>query len=225
MRLINLFIKRLIDIFASLIGIILLIPIWVIVPILIKIDSKGPVFFKQNRLTKNGKVFKMIKFRSMVVGAEKETTGLMNYENDARVTKVGKFLRTTSIDEFPQLFNVFIGNMSLIGPRPCVEYELGDYETLNATYRKRFSMKGGLTGLAQVSGRNAINWDDKVHLDNKYIDEFKKKGVFLDFVIIIKTVLKLFKRENIYEQQCSDDSVESAKIQAEEIIRKAHEEE
>ena len=102
-----------------------------IVAIAIKLDSKGPIFFKQGRRTKDGKIFQMLKFRSMVVDAEKQGTGLFSYDHDPRVTKVGAFLRKTSIDEFPQFFNVLKGDISLVGPRPCVTYELGDFDTLN----------------------------------------------------------------------------------------------
>ena len=144
----NNFIKRTFDIVSSLVLSILLIPIWIIVPIFIKIDSNGPIFFIQRRRTKNGKVFNMYKFRSMVIDAEKMETGLFSFENDSRITKVGNFLRNTSIDELPQLFNIIKGDMSIVGPRPCVEYELGDYNTLNQKYKKRFQMKAGLTGLA-----------------------------------------------------------------------------
>ena len=105
MRIINLILKRLFDILSTFVVIILLIPLWIVIPIIIKCDSKGPVFFVQRRRTKNGKVFKMLKFRSMVVNAEKTGTGLFNYENDVRITKFGKFLRKSSIDELPQLFN------------------------------------------------------------------------------------------------------------------------
>ena len=174
MRIVNLALKRLFDIVSSFFVIVLLIPIWLVIPIVIKCDSKGPVFFKQERRTKGGKIFKMLKFRSMVVNAEGMGTGLFNYENDPRVTKVGRFLRKTSIDELPQLLNIFIGQMSVIGPRPCVKYELGDFDTLNKKYKKRFQMKAGLTGLAQTKGRNDIEWDKKVELDNEYIDKFIK---------------------------------------------------
>src|SRR5690554_1181168 len=123
MRSINLVLKRLMDIFGSLIGIILLLPVLIIVALAIKIDSKGPVFFRQERLGKNGKVFKIIKFRTMVVNAEKIGDGLtVKEDSDTRITKVGKFLRKFSIDELPQLFNVFLGNMSIVGPRPPVTY-------------------------------------------------------------------------------------------------------
>ena len=221
---INLFFKRLFDILSTLIVIILLIPIWIIIPIAIKCDSKGPVFFKQERRTKKGKVFKMLKFRSMVVNAESMGTGLFNYENDPRVTKVGRFLRNTSIDELPQLFNIFVGQMSVVGPRPCVKNELGDFDTLNKKYKKRFQMKAGLTGLAQTKGRNDIEWDKKVELDNEYIDKFKKYGVFYDIKILFMSVIKVFKKEDIYENKVDgvSDDVESAKLADEEIIRVAH---
>ena len=221
---INLFFKRFFDIFSTLIVIVLLIPIWIIIPIAIKCDSKGPIFFKQERRTKNGKIFKMLKFRSMVVNAESMGTGLFNYENDPRVTKVGRFLRNTSIDELPQLFNIFAGQMSVVGPRPCVKNELGDFETLNKRYKKRFQMKAGLTGLAQVKGRNDIEWDKKVEFDNEYIDKFRKYGVFYDIKILFSSVFKVFNKENIYENKVegSTDDVESAKRAEEEIIRIAH---
>lgn len=224
MGIINLFIKRVADIIFSLIGIIFSIPIWIIVPILIKIDSKGPVFFKQRRRTKNGKIFNMLKFRSMIVNAEKTGTGLFNYENDPRVTKVGRILRNTSIDEFPQLFNILFGSMSFVGPRPCVEYELGDFETLNKKYKKRFEVKAGLTGYAQVKGRNDISWDDKVKYDNIYVDKFKKYGVLFDIKIMFETITKVLKKENIYENKINSEisDIESAKKEEEDIIKKAH---
>lgn len=207
-----------------MIVIILLVPVWIIIPIAIKCDSKGPVFFKQERRTKKGRVFKMLKFRSMVVNAEKTGTGLFNYENDPRVTKVGRFLRNTSIDEFPQLFNIFIGQMSVIGPRPCVKYELGDFDSLNKKYKKRFHMKAGLTGLAQVKGRNDIEWDKKVEFDNEYIDKFKKYGVLFDIKILFGSVIKVFRKENIYENRVegTENDIESSKKAEEEIIRIAH---
>lgn len=224
MRIINLALKRTFDLLSAFVAILLLLPLWVIVAIAIKCDSKGPVFFKQERRTKNGRVFKMLKFRSMVVNAEKTGTGLFNYENDPRVTKVGRFLRKTSIDELPQLFNILIGQMSVVGPRPCVKYELGDYETLNKKYKKRFEMKAGLTGLAQTKGRNNITWDEKVELDDEYIDQFKKYGVLLDVKILFNSVFKVSKKEDIYENKIegTQSDEESAKKAEEEVIRLAH---
>lgn len=224
MRIINLALKRLFDIFSTFIVILLLLPIWIIVPIAIKCNSKGPIFFKQERRTKNGKLFKMLKFRSMVVNAESIGTGLFNYENDPRVTRVGRFLRKTSIDELPQLFNIFVGQMSVVGPRPCVKYELGDFDTLNKKYKKRFQMKAGLTGLAQTKGRNDIEWDKKVELDNEYIDKFRKYGVFYDIKILFLSVIKVFQRDNIYENKVegASNEEESARLAEEEIVRVAH---
>ena len=220
----HLLIKRIIDIIVSSLAIVLCLPFWIIIPIAIKLDSNGPVFFKQSRRTKNGRLFNMLKFRSMVVNAEGSGTGLFNFEDDPRVTKVGRFLRNTSLDELPQLFNILIGDMSIVGPRPCVSYELGDFDTLNKTYKKRFEAKAGLTGWAQIKGRNDISWPDKVIYDNEYIDLFKEKGIIIDIQIIFITALKVFKKENIYEVKVDDsiDDVQAAKSAEEEIIRIAH---
>lgn len=220
----NLFIKRCFDIVSTAVLSIILIPLWVVVAIAIKIDSKGPVFFRQGRRTKDGRVFQMLKFRSMVVNAEQMGAGLFNYENDPRVTRVGRFLRNTSIDELPQLFNILKGDMSVIGPRPCVTYELGDFDTLNKRYKKRFEVKAGLTGWAQVKGRNDISWDDKVGFDNEYVDEFKRIGVLIDIKILWLSVIKVFKKEDIYENKADDSmtDAEAAKFEEEEIIRIAH---
>jgi len=221
---VNLFIKRLFDIASSGLLALILTPLWIIVAIWIKTDSKGPVLFKQGRRTKNGRVFNMLKFRSMVVNAEQMGTGLFNYENDPRVTKAGRFLRNTSIDELPQLFNILKGDMSVVGPRPCVTYELGDFETLNKRYKKRFEVKAGLTGLAQVKGRNDISWDEKVGYDNQYVDEFKRIGVLADIKILFDSVIKVFKKEDIYENKADESmtDAEAAKFEEEEIIRIAH---
>lgn len=224
MYLISKFLKRFFDIFASGIALILLIPLFIVLAVAIKCDSKGPVIFKQERRTKNGKIFKMYKFRSMVVDAEKQGAGLFNYKDDPRVTKIGRFMRNTSIDELPQLWNVFKGDISIIGPRPSVVYELGDFDTLNRRYKKRFEMKGGITGLAQVKGRNEISWDEKVEYDNQYIDLFKKHGIFTDIKILFGTVAKVFKRQDIYEEKVDDgmSDDQSAILAEEEIIRIAH---
>lgn len=220
----NLFMKRIFDIVSSGLLALILTPLWIVVAIWIKTDSKGPVFFKQGRRTKDGRVFNMLKFRSMVVNAEQMDAGLFNYENDPRVTKAGRFLRNTSIDELPQLFNILKGDMSVVGPRPCVTYELGDYETLNKRYKKRFEVKAGLTGLAQIKGRNDIRWDDKVGYDNQYVDEFKRIGVLADLKILLESVIKVFKKENIYENKADESmtDAEAAKFEEEEIIRIAH---
>ena len=220
----NLLIKRIFDILCSLLAILVLSPVLLITAIAIKADSKGPVFFRQERRTKDGRIFRMLKFRSMVVNAEKQGAGLFNYENDPRVTKVGSVIRKTSIDELPQLFNILLGDMSVVGPRPCVTYELGDFDTLNSRYKKRFRMKAGLTGLAQCKDRNGADWDQKVGYDNQYIDLFREKGVLIDLKILFETVAKVFKKEDIYEKKADEtmNDAEAAKAAEEEVIRLAH---
>ena len=223
MHTLYLFIKRAFDIVSCSIAIVLLTPVWIIVAFAIKMDSKGPVFFKQGRRTKDGRVFQMLKFRSMYVGAEQQGTGLFSYENDPRITKVGTFLRKTSIDEFPQFFNVLMGDISIVGPRPCVTYELGDYNTLNKKYKKRFNVKGGITGLAQCKGRNENSWDEKATLDGEYVDLFKKEGVWIDIKILWWSVIKVFQSTNINEDQREGMTAEeSSELDDEEIKRIAH---
>ena len=218
------FLKRFFDIVSCSVATILLLPVWIFVAFAIKIDSKGPVLFAQGRRTKDGKVFKMLKFRSMVVNAENIGTGLFSYDNDPRVTRVGKFLRKTSIDELPQLLNVIKGDISIVGPRPCVTYELGDFDTLNKKYKKRFQVKGGITGLAQVKGRNENSWDEKVTLDNQYVDRYAKEGFWLDIKIMWWTLFKVFAKKNINESKISEDmsDIESAELSDEEVKRIAH---
>lgn len=222
--LINRFLKRFFDILLCSVALIILLPVWLVIAIAIKCDSKGPILFAQERRTKNGRLFKMYKFRSMVVNAESMGTGLFNYQNDPRVTKVGRFLRNSSLDELPQLWNVVKGDISLVGPRPCVSYELGDFDTLNKKYKKRFEVRSGITGLAQIKGRNENSWDEKVAYDNIYIDDFKKQGVLLDIKILVGTVLKVFKKQDIYEEKSDENmnDAEAAKLAEEKIIHIAH---
>ena len=220
----NYAIKRFFDIVLSAVALIVLFPVFLIISIAVKVDSKGPIFFCQERLTKNGKRFMMLKFRSMVINAEKMGTGLFNYENDSRVTKVGRWLRNSSFDELPQLINVLFGEMAIVGPRPPVTYELGDYDTLNSRYKKRFVVKAGITGLAQVKGRNAAGWDKKVNYDNQYIDLFRRYGVLIDIKILYNTIINVFICKDIYEEKVcnSMDDEESAKVAETEIIAMAH---
>ena len=197
MRNLNLFIKRLIDIFGSLFGIIILSPLLFIIALSIKLTSKGPVFFKQERLGKNGKIFKILKFRTMVVNAEKIGDGLsVKNDNDNRITKIGKILRSTSLDELPQLFNVILGQMSLVGPRPPVTYFPYDgYGNYPKWAKKRFTMRPGMTGLTQITVRNSVSWDERIKVDNKYIDSF---NVCFDIKLLFGTFVRIFKSENIY---------------------------
>ena len=198
MRTFNLFVKRLIDLLGSLIGMVIVFPIFIIIALSVKLTSKGPIFFKQERLGKNGRVFKIIKFRTMVVNAEKMGDGLkVENESDNRITKVGKFLRATSLDELPQLWNVLMGDMSLVGPRPPVPYHPYKYEEYNDFQRKRFEMRPGITGLTQVTVRNSVSWDDRIRIDVEYIERF---NLWLDIKILFRTVIKVIKSEDIYGQ-------------------------
>ena len=183
----NLFVKRVIDILGSGVGIIALLPVFFIVALMIKLSSDGPIFFKQERLGYHGKVFKIIKFRTMVVGAEKQGDGIfIKEETDNRITKVGSFLRKTSLDELPQLLNVLIGDMSLVGPRPPVVYHPYDgYDNYPEWAKKRFDMKPGMTGLVQMTVRNEVPWDDRIIIDNEYVDKF---SILFDVKILFGTV-------------------------------------
>ncbi len=217
--------KRVFDFTASLAALVVLSPLLAVCAIWIKVDSDGPVIFRQDRRTKGGRIFRMYKFRSMVNNAEKQGPGLFNYEDDPRVTRSGKFLRRTSLDELPQLVNVLKGDMSIVGPRPCVSYELGDFGTLNARFRKRFEAVAGITGYAQVQGRNELPWDKKADCDGRYIDLFRKWGCLIDIYIIIKTFLDVFRQRNIYENKkgAGISDSQSAELAEEEVIRLAHE--
>ena len=197
MRGLNLFIKRLIDLFGSMIGAIIISPILIIIALLIKLTSKGPVFFKQERLGKDGKSFKILKFRTMVVNAEKIGDGLsVKSQNDNRITRIGRLLRATSLDELPQLFNVILGQMSLVGPRPPVTYFPYDgYNDYPEWAKKRFTMRPGVTGLTQVTVRNSVSWDERIKVDNEYIDSF---NVWFDIKLLFKTIGRIFKSQNIY---------------------------
>jgi exopolysaccharide biosynthesis polyprenyl glycosylphosphotransferase len=184
--------KRAFDLGATLIGVLLLSPVFIIVAGLIKLTSPGPVFFVQERNGCRGQIFKMYKFRSMVTNAEQllkelesknEVSGHMfKIKDDPRITWIGKLIRKTSIDELPQLFNVLKGDMSLVGPRPPIPREVVKYD---AWHKLRLSVKPGLTGLWQISGRNGIGFEDMVRLDLKYI---KERGFWYDLKIIFKTV-------------------------------------
>jgi lipopolysaccharide/colanic/teichoic acid biosynthesis glycosyltransferase len=205
MRNLNLLIKRLIDFFGSLFGVIILLPLLLIIALSIKLTSQGPVFFKQDRLGKDGKIFKILKFRTMVVNAEKIGDGLfVKSEQDSRITSVGKFLRATSLDELPQLINVIIGDMSLVGPRPPVPNHPYKYNEYTDFQKKRFEMKPGMTGLTQVTVRNSVPWDQRISIDVKYVENF---NVWLDIKILFKTLIKIFNRESIYMQSEQKNSI------------------
>ncbi|MGG7058155.1 sugar transferase [Clostridium tertium] len=194
------FSKRILDFICSLLGLIVLSPVLLIVAILIKLESKGPIVFSQKRVGLNGDEFKMYKFRSMVVNAEKlkvklakqnEMSGPMfKMKDDPRVTKVGRFIRKTSIDELPQLINVLKGDMSLVGPRPSLPKEVEKFEPWMLD---RLSVKPGLTCYWQVSGRNNIDFEDWMKLDLQYVED---RSFLLDLKLIFKTLFVLFGDKN-----------------------------
>ena len=210
MRFLNLMLKQLFDFLGSLFGLIIISPFILLISISIKFTSKGPVFYTQERLGRNGKVFKIIKFRTMVENAENIGTGLfVRTGEDNRITKIGKFLRATSLDEIPQLFNVLFGQMSLVGPRPPVPYHPFKYNDYNDKQRTRFKMKPGMTGLTQVTVRNSVPWNDRILIDVQYIEEF---NLWLDLKIIFKTFIKLFKNESIYTYNKVENPEKSSRI-------------
>lgn len=187
----RLFIKRLLDFILSLIALIILSPIILIVALLVKIKLGSPVLFKQERPGKNEKIFRMYKFRTMT--DEKDEYGNL-LPDDIRLTKFGKVLRSTSLDELPELFNILKGDMSIVGPRPQL---VRDMVFMTAEQRQRHNVRQGLTGLAQISGRNNITWEEKLEYDLQYV---KKITFLIDCKIIFNTIFKVFKREDVSAQ-------------------------
>jgi len=184
--------KRIIDIVVSGIGLIILFPIFIIIGILIKLDSKGPVFFAQERVGKDGKIFKAYKLRTMIDNAENVGLGHEIAKDDNRITRVGKCLRW-GIDELPQLINVFKGDMNLVGPRPTLPHQVKKYSERE---KRRLEVKPGITGWALVNGRNKLSWPERIKLDIWYIDHW---SIWLDLKILFKTIrVIIFKREGIY---------------------------
>lgn len=196
-------IKRMIDVAVSAAGLVLCSPLFLLIALLIKLeDPKGPVFFSQQRIGKDGKPFSMYKFRSMVSNAEEllaqllphnEISGHMfKMKNDPRITKVGRFIRRTSLDELPQLYNVLRGDMSLVGPRPPLPREV---EAYSPRHWQRLSVIPGCTGLWQVSGRNSVGFEEMVRLDLEYI---AARSIRMDLKIIMKTFLVVFGAKDAY---------------------------
>ena len=182
--------KRIFDITLSLFGLIILLPFMLITAIFIKLDSKGPVFFKQLRVTKNGTEFKIFKYRTMRVGSDKYSQ--ITVGKDDRITKIGSFLRKYKLDEIPQLINVLIGDMSLVGTRPPT---LDEYESYTPEQKRRLSFKPGITGLWQVSGRSDTTFEERVIMDSWYIHNW---SVWIDIVYLLKTVLVVVKSKGAY---------------------------
>lgn len=187
------FFKRFFDIAASLAAIVVLSPLMLVTAVAVKLDSKGPVIFKQERLGLKGKVFNIYKFRSMCCGAEHMGTGQYSFAGDMRVTKVGKFIRATSIDELPQLVNVLKGEMSFIGPRPPLTYHPWDISEYTDEQLRMFEVRPGITGWAQVNGRKHTEWHERIRLNVYYVDNM---SLFFDIKILLLTFLSVLKNEN-----------------------------
>ncbi len=182
-----------------LIALIVAIIPMAIVSLAVKIDSPGPVLFKQDRIGKSGKVFKILKFRSMCVGAEKTGSGVYSGKGDARVTRVGKIIRATSLDELPQIFNILRGDMSLIGPRPPLTYHPWKYDEYTDEQKRMFDVRPGMTGWAQVHGRKDVEWHKRIELNVWYVDHI---SFWLDIKIFFMTIFKVLTNadnENIGE--------------------------
>lgn len=188
-------VKRICDFIIALLALIILSPVFLIVGIAIKLESKGPVFFRQNRIGLKSRVFQIYKFRSMYVGAEKD--GVYEQKNDKRVTKVGRIIRRTSIDELPQLINMIKGDMSLIGPRPVLTYHPWPYDDYTDEQKKRFTVRPGITGWAQINGRKDVFWERRIEYDIEYVDNLSFR---LDLIIFFKTIIKVLAMQNNVNQ-------------------------
>jgi len=184
--------KRIIDIAVSGIGLVILFPIFVIIGVLIKLDSMGSLFFIQKRAGKDGKIFRAYKLRTMVDNAVEMGLGYEIAKDDTRITRIGKHLRW-GIDELPQLINVFKGEMSIVGPRPALPHQVEKY---SKEERRRLEVKPGITGWALVNGRNILSWPERIKLDIWYIDH---RSIWLDLKILLKTIrVVIFTREGVY---------------------------
>lgn len=180
--------KRAIGFIIALIAFIILLPILLLVAILIKLDSKGPIIFKQERLGVNGVPFWIYKFRSMCVGAERQGSGVYSYKGDSRITRVGRIIRATSIDELPQLWNILKGDMALIGPRPALTYHPWPYEQYDEHQKHMFDVRPGITGWAQVNGRKEVPWPERIELSVYYVEHV---SLWFDIKILFMTVFKV----------------------------------
>lgn len=187
------YIKRLLDVVIAALTMIFLSPLMVFTAMAVKLESDGPVIFKQDRLGLNGKAFKIYKFRSMCQGAEHTGTGVYSGADDVRVTKVGKIIRATSIDELPQLFNILKGDMSFVGPRPPLTYHPWDITEYTEEQLHMFDVRPGITGWAQVNGRKDVEWHKRIELNCWYVDHM---SFWLDIKILFTTVIKVLKNED-----------------------------
>ena len=182
------FAKRLLDIFVSAIGLAVAFLPMLLVSLAVYINDPGPIIFKQQRIGRNGKQFTILKFRSMCVGAENKGSGVYSGKGDDRVTKVGRILRATSIDELPQLVNVLVGDMSFVGPRPPLTYHPWRYDEYTEEQKRMFEVRPGITGWAQVNGRKGVEWNKRIEYNVWYVDNV---SFWLDIKILFKTFTKV----------------------------------
>lgn len=181
--------KRGTDFLLSLTGLMALSPLLLLIAILIKLESRGPVIFRQKRLGLHGVPFEIYKFRSMCVGAEKQGTGVYSFKGDSRITRVGRIIRATSIDELPQLVNILKGDMALIGPRPALTYHPCPFEQYTEHQKRMFDVRPGVTGWAQVNGRKEVPWPERIELNIEYVDRL---SFAFDVKIFFMTIFKVF---------------------------------
>lgn len=189
--------KRAIDFCISLVMLIIISPLLLIIAIIVKLDSKGPAVFVQERLTLGGRVFRMYKFRTMVVNAEKIGTGAYSFDHDPRITKVGNILRKLSLDELLQLVNIVKGDMAFIGPRPILTYHPCKYEEYSEEEKTVFTVRPGISGWAQVNGRNSVDWEERFRLNEWYVQHV---SLWLDIKIVFMTIAQVFSRKEIVIQ-------------------------
>ncbi len=200
------FIKRCLDLLISVLALVILSPVILLSALAVLLSSGCPVFFKQERIGRKGKVFRMYKFRSMILNAEHTGSGVYSEEGDERVTKVGRFLRATSIDELPQLINIIKGDMSLIGPRPPLTYHPWPYDQYTEEQLHMFDVRPGITGWAQINGRKAVEWHKRIELNNWYVDHVSFP---LDCKILFATFFKVLSRaDNVNSGSTVDSDAE-----------------
>ena len=187
--------KRVFDLVVAVLALAILSPLLCLIALLVKLTSRGPVFYVQERVGKDAVPFRFIKFRTMVVGAEKQGAGVLCVKDDPRVTTLGRILRRFSLDELPQLFNVLRGDMSLIGPRPGLAYQVKEYTPFQ---RRRLTVLPGISGWAQVNGRNAITWDERITRDVEYVERL---SFTMDLQILFRTVGAVLKSESLIAEK------------------------
>jgi len=191
--------KRITDIVVACVGLLVLSPFFLVTALAIKLSSPGPVFFRQERVGKDGRIFRIFKFRTMIPNAVEHPLGYFTNDHDPRVTPVGRFLRHYSLDELPQLINILRGEMSLVGPRPTLEYQVAKYDEVQ---KRRLLVKPGVTGLAQINGRNALTWPQRIEYDVEYVQRW---SYWLDLWILWQTIGVVLRREGVNNAGTPDE--------------------